>query len=65
MTPAQQRREIQRQARELEQARQAAERERKAAGAGGAGRPAQRERMIETGIRTAGRVVDVARRASR
>ena len=56
MTPAQQRREIQRQARELQEAQQAAERERKAqAGRRRGGR--QREKTIETGIRTAGRVV--------
>src|SRR4051812_39167892 len=56
MTPAEQRREIQRQARALEAARKEAERKRKADER--AARAAQRERdhMLETGIRTAGRV---------
>jgi DNA double-strand break repair helicase HerA and related ATPase len=64
LTPAQQQAEIRRQARELDQQRQAAERERKAEererkaeqrAAQAAAR--QRERTVETGIRTAGRVV--------
>jgi hypothetical protein len=57
MTPAQQRREIARQARELEKARQAAERERKAQARAAQAAERQRERTLETGIRTAGRVV--------
>jgi DNA helicase HerA-like ATPase len=57
MTPAQQRREIARRARELEQAQRAAERERKARERAAATAARQRERTIETGIRTAGRVV--------
>jgi hypothetical protein len=57
MTPAQQRREIARRARELEQAQRAAERERKARERAAATAVRQRERTIETGIRTAGRVV--------
>ena len=56
MTPAQQKREIERQARELRKAQEAAERERKAQQRGRAGRGRQREKTIETGIRTAGRV---------
>jgi DNA helicase HerA-like ATPase len=56
MTPAQQRREIQRQARELEAARRAAERERKAQERAAQAASRQREKTIETGIRTAGRV---------
>ena len=57
MAPAQQRREIARRARELEQARRAAERERKARERKAATAARQRERTIETGIRTAGRMV--------
>jgi hypothetical protein len=57
MTPARQRREVERRARELEQARRAAERERKAREREAATAARQRERTIETGIRTAGRVV--------
>ena len=57
LTPAQQRREIERRARELEQARRAAERERKAREREEKAAARQRERTLETGIRTAGRVV--------
>ena len=56
MTPAQQRREIQRQARELEQARLARERERKAQERAARAAQKQRDHMIETSVRTAGRV---------
>ena len=57
MTPAQQKREIERQARELRKAQEAAERERKAQAREAAAAARQREKTIETGIRTAGRVV--------
>jgi DNA helicase HerA-like ATPase len=57
MTPAQQRREIERQARELRKAQEAAERERKARAREAAAAARQREKTLETGIRTAGRVV--------
>jgi len=57
MTPAQQRREIERRARELEAARRAAERERKAREREEKAAARQREKTLETGIRTAGRVV--------
>jgi DNA helicase HerA-like ATPase len=57
MTPAQQKREIERQARELRKAQEAAERERKARAREAAAAARQREKTIETGIRTAGRVV--------
>jgi hypothetical protein len=57
MTPAQQKREIERQARELRKAQEAAERERKAKAREAAAAARQREKTIETGIRTAGRVV--------
>ncbi len=56
MTPAQQKREIERQARELRKAQEAAERERKAKARESAAAARQREKTIETGIRTAGRV---------
>jgi hypothetical protein len=56
MTPAQQRREVQRQAREMAAAQRAAERERKARERADRAAARQRERTIETGIRTAGRV---------
>jgi DNA helicase HerA-like ATPase len=67
MTPAQQRREIQRQARELaaaqraaererERARKAAERERKAAEAARVREERERRRTLDTAIRTGGRV---------
>jgi hypothetical protein len=57
MTPAQQRREIERRARELEAARRAAERERKAQERAAREAERQRQRVLETSIRTAGRVV--------
>ena len=57
MTPAQQKREIERQARELQKAQQAADRERKAQAREAAAAARQREKTVETGIRTAGRVV--------
>ncbi len=57
MTPAQQKREIERQARELRKAQEAAERERKAQAREAAAAARQREKTLETGIRTAGRVV--------
>jgi hypothetical protein len=57
LTPAQQHREIERRARELEAARRAAERERKAREREEKAAARQRERTLETGIRTAGRVV--------
>jgi DNA helicase HerA-like ATPase len=57
MTPAQQKREIERQARELRKAQEAAERERKAKAREAAAASRQREKTIETGIRTAGKVV--------
>ena len=56
MTPAQQQREIARQARELEAARRAAERERKAQERARAAAERQREKTVETTIRTVGRV---------
>ena len=57
LTPAQQQREIARRARELEAARRAAERERKAQERAARAAERQRERLLETSIRTAGRVV--------
>jgi DNA helicase HerA-like ATPase len=57
MTPAQQQREIQRQAREMAAAHRAAERERKAAERQARADARARERMIQTGVRSAGRVV--------
>lgn len=56
MTPAQQRREIERRARELERARREAERARKARERELAAEERRRQRMLETSIRTAGRV---------
>ncbi len=56
MTPAQQEREVQRQAKEIAAAQKAAERERKAQEKAAQAAARQRERTIETGIRTAGRV---------
>lgn len=58
MTPAQQRREITRQAREMARAQREAERERKRQAREAAAAERQRQRTIETGIRTAGRVVN-------
>jgi len=57
MTPAQQQREIARQAREMARAQREAERERKRQAREAAAAERQRQRTIETGIRTAGRVV--------
>jgi DNA helicase HerA-like ATPase len=56
MTPAQQQREINRRAKELAAAQRAAERERKAQERAAREAQKQRDRMIETSIRTAGRV---------
>jgi DNA helicase HerA-like ATPase len=56
MTPAQQRREIARQAREIAAAQRAAERQRKAEAAARAREERARRRTIETAIRTGGRV---------
>jgi DNA helicase HerA-like ATPase len=56
MTPAQQRREIEKRARELEAARRAAERERKAQEKAARDAQKQHDRMIQEGLRTAGRV---------
>ena len=58
MTPAQQQREISRRARELEAARKAAERERKAQERAAAAAERERQRTMQTTIRTVGRVVD-------
>jgi hypothetical protein len=57
MTPAQQQREIARQAREMAAAQRAAERERAAAARQARVDARARERTIQTGVRTAGRVV--------
>jgi DNA helicase HerA-like ATPase len=57
MTPAQQKREIARQARELEAARRAAERQRKAEATERARAERARQRTVETAIRTGGRVL--------
>jgi hypothetical protein len=57
LTPAQQRREIQRQARELERQRREQERARKAAEREARAAERQRERMLETGMRQAGKVM--------
>jgi uncharacterized protein len=56
MTPAQQRREIEKRAKELAAAQRAAERERKAQVKAAQEAEKQRQRMLETSIRTAGRV---------
>ncbi|MCJ7709261.1 MAG: DUF853 domain-containing protein [Chloroflexi bacterium] len=56
MTPAQQRRAIEKRARELEAARRAAERERKAQERATKAAERQRQKTMETAIRTAGRV---------
>src|SRR4051794_26625870 len=56
MTPAQQRREIEKRAREPEAARRAAERERKAQEKAARDAQKQHDRMIQEGLRTAGRV---------
>jgi uncharacterized protein len=57
MTPAQQQREIARQAREMAAAQRAAERERAVAQRRARADARQRDRMVETGVRTAGRVL--------
>jgi DNA helicase HerA-like ATPase len=57
MTPAQQRREIERRARELRRAEREAEQERKRQAREAAAAERQRQRTIETGVRTAGRVI--------
>jgi DNA helicase HerA-like ATPase len=57
LTPAQQRREIQAQAREIARAQREAERQRKADQRAAAAAERQRQRMMETGVRTAGRVL--------
>ncbi|MBA2381210.1 MAG: DUF853 family protein [Chloroflexi bacterium] len=57
MTPAQQQREIQRQAREMATAQRAAERERAAAQRRARADSKERNRMVQTGVRTAGRVI--------
>jgi DNA helicase HerA-like ATPase len=57
MTPAQQQREVARQAREMAAAQRAAERERAAAARQARADARARERTIQTGVRTAGRVV--------
>ena len=57
MTPAQQQREIARQAREMAAAQRAAERERAAAQRRARADARQHDRMVETGVRTAGRVL--------
>ena len=56
MTPAQQKRAIEKRARELAAAQKAAERERKARERAAAAEARQRQKTIETSIRTAGRV---------
>jgi uncharacterized protein len=56
MTPAQQRRAIEKRARELDAARRAAERECKAQEKAVREAERQRQRMLETGLRTAGKV---------
>ena len=57
MTPAQQQREIQRQAREMAAAQRAAERERAAAARRTRAEAKERDRMVRTGVTTAGRVI--------
>ena len=57
MTPAQQQREIARQAREMAAAQRAADRERAAAARQARADARAHDRMISTGVRTAGRVV--------
>jgi DNA helicase HerA-like ATPase len=57
MTPAQQQREIARQAKEMAAAERAAARERAAAERQARADAKARDRMVETGVRTAGRVV--------
>jgi DNA helicase HerA-like ATPase len=57
MTPAQQQREIARQAREMAAAQRQAERDRKAAERQAKADERARQRMMETGVRTAGKVI--------
>jgi hypothetical protein len=57
MTPAQQQREINRQAREIATAQRAAERERKAAAKAAQADARARQRSVDNAIRTGGRVV--------
>jgi hypothetical protein len=57
MTPAQQQREIQRHAREMAAAQRAADRARAAAEKQARADARARDRMVATGVRTAGRVV--------
>jgi DNA helicase HerA-like ATPase len=57
MTPAQQQREIARQAREMAAAQRAAERARAAAARQARADERERNRMVQTGVRTAGRVI--------
>jgi DNA helicase HerA-like ATPase len=57
MTPAQQEREIQRQAREMARAQREAEKARAAAERQARADARARERMVQTGVRTAGRVI--------
>jgi hypothetical protein len=57
MTPAQQRREVERQAREIARAQRDAERERRRQAREAAAAERQRQRTIETSIRAAGRVL--------
>jgi DNA helicase HerA-like ATPase len=57
MTPAQQQREIQRQAREMARAQREAEKARAAAERQARADARERNRMVQTGVRTAGRVI--------
>ena len=57
MTPAEQEREIRRQAREMAAAQREADRQRRAAAREARADARARDRMVETGVRTAGRVV--------
>jgi uncharacterized protein len=57
MTPAQQQREVARQAREMAAAQRAADRERAAAARRTRADARARDRMVQTGVRTAGRVI--------
>jgi DNA double-strand break repair helicase HerA and related ATPase len=57
MTPAQQQREIARQAREMAAAQRAAEKARAAAARQARADERERNRMVQTGVRTAGRVI--------
>jgi DNA helicase HerA-like ATPase len=57
MTPAEQRREVQRQAREIAAAQREAEKARRAAERQARADARARDRMVETGVRTAGRVL--------